>query len=169
MPSQKGLLAYLRTKDRHVKPLTKWQEYTVFNSVKQARTCLNTVYVVWFPAVRNSEGVMPRGQYLTVTISKDDHGRKFANVCPACKRRISEGYYYLELREQFASKTQLSLGAVGADIPIAPICCGIVIDYIQLHPTMEEALDRRERLDTTDRRKLRHIKVFPPKSLMVIV
>ena len=112
---------------------------------------------------------MPQGQYLTVTISKDNLGRKFANVCPACKRRISEGYYYLELREQFASQSKSSLGAVGADIPIAPICCGIVIDYIQLHPTMEEALNRRERLDTTERRKLRYIKVFPPTSLIVIV
>ncbi len=169
MPSQKGLPAYSRTRDRHVKPLTKWQEYTVFSSVKQAHTCENTIFVVWFHPVINSEEVMPRGQYLTVTISKDDHGRKFANVCPVCKRRISEGYYYLELREQFASRSKSSLGAVGADIPIAPICCGIVIDYIQLHPTMEEALNRRERLDTTERRKLRHIKVFPPTSLMVIV
>lgn len=112
---------------------------------------------------------MPRKQHLTVTISKEDGGRKFANVCPVCKKRISEGYYYLELREQFVSQSVPSLGAVGADIPIAPTCCGAVIDYIQLHPTMEEARVRRDKLDTTDRRKLRHIKVFPPSLLVAIV
>jgi len=92
-----------------------------------------------------------------------------ANVCPCCGRRLSEGYYYLELHEEFVSPVKAQLGAIVSESLLASACCGEVRRGVQLYPTMLEARHRRDQLDTSERFRLPTLKVLPVSSLTILV
>ncbi len=111
---------------------------------------------------------LPRPRHFSVIISKDQKGRKMATFCPHCGRRTSEGYFFLELREDFVSKDISSVGALGMDIPISPVCCGEIAPFVKFHKTQAEAISRCDRLNHQDRRRLSHIRVTPVQNLVLI-
>ncbi len=111
---------------------------------------------------------LPRPRHYSVVINRDNNGRKMACVCPHCKRSMSEGYFFLELREDFVSKDKSSVGALGLDIPISPVCCGEIAPFVKFHKTLNEAISRCDRLNNQDRRRLSHVRVTPVQHLVPI-
>jgi hypothetical protein len=110
--------------------------------------------------------IAPKLMHLTVVVGRDEHGRRLANVCPICFKCWSKGYFFLQFREEFVNPKKAMLGALGLDNPITPVCCGVPLDYVKLHPTKEEAELRQQRLSGPDRRKLSFIREIDIEKLV---
>lgn len=113
---------------------------------------------------------MPTRQYYKIVIRGDDKQRKLVNECPHCERRLSEGYFYLELQHDGGPKSGKVIGAVASSGPIFTTCCGEVQrQCIRLFGSRQQALYAAEDIGVYDGPTIAKLNIVSADALRVTV